>query len=80
MCEKLWQQMQASGIPPSNFTLTILIKMFGRAGKLNRAFEAVRQMPKRYGFNINAHVYTCLMSACVTNKEVRNLEDKEVQF
>lgn len=47
--------------------------MFGRAGKLNKAFEAVRQLPKRYGFSINAHVYTCLMSACIANKEVNNM-------
>lgn len=69
LCEQLWQKMQESGIPPSNFTLTILIKMFGRAGKLQRAFAAVQELPKRYGFAINAHVYTCLMSACIANKE-----------
>jgi pentatricopeptide repeat protein len=61
--------MQANQIAPSNFTLTILIKMFGRIGNLQQAFLLVHELPKRYGFQINAHVYTCLMSACIANKE-----------
>ncbi|EKX72848.1 pentatricopeptide repeat domain containing protein [Theileria equi strain WA] len=67
LCEKLWQQMQQYGIPPSNFTLTILIKMYGRNGQLDKVFELADTLPKQYGFTINTHVYTCLMSACITN-------------
>eukprot|EP00921_Rhytidocystis_pertsovi_P004731 GHVQ01008212.1.p1 GENE.GHVQ01008212.1~~GHVQ01008212.1.p1 ORF type:complete len:1253 (-),score=247.56 GHVQ01008212.1:4083-7841(-) len=69
LCEELWSDMRSSGICPSNFTLTILIKMYGRTGLLQKAFELVEDLPARYGFTINAHVYTCLMSACITNKK-----------
>ncbi|KAK1442310.1 ATPase expression protein 3 [Babesia gibsoni] len=67
LCEKLWEQMQLHGIAPSNFTLTILIKMYGRSGQLDKVFDLVARLPVEYGFSINAHVYTCLMSACIAN-------------
>ncbi|CDR96007.1 pentatricopeptide repeat domain containing protein, putative [Babesia bigemina] len=67
LCEKLWEQMRLHGIAPSNFTLTILIKMYGRSGQLDKVFDLVGRLPVEYGFTINAHVYTCLMSACITN-------------
>ncbi|GFE55527.1 pentatricopeptide repeat domain-containing, putative [Babesia ovis] len=67
LCEKLWEQMRLHGIAPSNFTLTILIKMYGRSGQLDKVFDLVERLPAEYGFTINAHVYTCLMSACITN-------------
>ncbi|EDO05847.1 pentatricopeptide repeat domain containing protein [Babesia bovis T2Bo] len=67
LCEKLWEQMRIHGIAPSNFTLTILIKMYGRSGQLDKVFDLVERLPAEYGFTINAHVYTCLMSACITN-------------
>ncbi|GIX65051.1 pentatricopeptide repeat domain-containing protein [Babesia caballi] len=67
LCEKLWEQMRLHGIAPSNFTLTILIKMYGRSGQLDKVFDLVGRLPVEYNFTINAHVYTCLMSACITN-------------
>lgn len=70
LCEYLWEEMQREGIPPSNFTLTILIKMHGRMYQLQKAFDLVKELPRKYGFRINAHVYTCLMAACIVNKEV----------
>lgn len=53
-------------IYPNSYTLSILIKRFGRQGDLNKAFALVDQLPKKYGFQANAHVWTCLISACVT--------------
>lgn len=67
---KLWKEMQALHIRPSNFTLTILIKLHGRMRQLEAAFDLVRQLPKIHHFKINAHVYTCLMAACIANGEV----------
>ena len=51
---------------PNSYTLSILIKRFGRQGDLARALELVEVWPRRYGFRANAHVWTCLISACVT--------------
>nr|PIL96225.1 pentatricopeptide repeat domain-containing protein [Toxoplasma gondii COUG] len=69
LCEYLWEEMQREEIPPSNFTLTILIKMHGRLYQLQKAFDLVKELPRKYGFSINAHVYTCLMAACIVNRE-----------
>ncbi|PFH31151.1 pentatricopeptide repeat domain-containing protein [Besnoitia besnoiti] len=69
LCEYLWEEMQREDIAPSNFTLTILIKMHGRLYQLQKAFDLVKELPRKYGFSINAHVYTCLMAACIVNRE-----------
>ncbi|CDJ49664.1 PPR repeat-containing protein, putative [Eimeria brunetti] len=74
LCLELWQEMQAQRIKPSNFTLSILIKLHGRMRQLPVAFELVKQLPKMYDFRINAHVYTCLMAACIENKQIMRRE------
>ncbi|CDI74027.1 PPR repeat-containing protein, putative [Eimeria praecox] len=71
LCLELWQEMQAQRIKPSNFTLSILIKLHGRMRQLPVAFELVKQLPKMYDFRINAHVYTCLMAACIENRQYK---------
>ncbi|CCF72780.1 PPR repeat family [Babesia microti strain RI] len=67
LCQQLWDEMQENGIAPSNFTLTILIKMYGRLGQLDKAFQLMDELPRKYNIQTNTHVYTCLMSACITN-------------
>lgn len=54
-----------AGVAPSNFTLSILIKLYGRCGDLKAAFGVVEEYPKRFKFRLNAQVYTCLMSTCI---------------
>jgi pentatricopeptide repeat protein len=54
------------GIAPSNYTLSILVKLYGRCKDMNKVHEVVGSYPKQYGFNLNAKVYTCLMSACIS--------------
>ncbi|KAL8274328.1 hypothetical protein Esti_001730 [Eimeria stiedai] len=71
LCLELWREMQAQRIKPSNFTLSILIKLHGRMRQLQVAFELVKQLPKMYDFQLNAHVYTCLMAACIENRQYR---------
>ncbi|KAL8428898.1 hypothetical protein ACSSS7_006906 [Eimeria intestinalis] len=61
----------AQQIKPSNFTLSILIKLHGRMRQLQVAFELVKHLPKMYDFQLNAHVYTCLMAACIENRQYR---------
>jgi len=67
---RLLKEMQTEGVPPSNFTLSILVKLYGRCGDLDEAFDVVEAYPKKYSFDINAQVYTCLMSACISNKQL----------
>lgn len=67
LTEQVLKDMEGAGIAPSNFTLSILVKLYGRCNDLDTAFEVVDLYPKKYGFALNAQVYTCLMSACIAN-------------
>jgi pentatricopeptide repeat protein len=57
-------------VTPSNFTVGILVKMYGRRGQLEEAFKVVNTLPKQFGFAPNAQVLTCLMCACVNNRAI----------
>jgi len=61
------EDMERYKIRPSNFTLGILVKMYGRRRQLKKALEVVETFPKRYGLQVNTQVRTCLMSACLSN-------------
>merc|ERR1719161_1547752 len=75
LADRLLTDMGSYGIVPSNFTLMILVKMWGRRHMLDKAFEAVDRYPREHNFRINEHVYTCLISACLANSSVdRGLE------
>jgi len=67
---ELLTQMQAEGIPPSNFTLSILVKLMNRARRLDQAFALVRDITSKYNFQPNVHVYTNLVQACVFNQQL----------
>merc|ERR1719191_1010691 len=70
LTESVLVDMEEEGVNPSNFTLSILVKLYGRCGDLDQAFDIMQTYPKKFGFEINAQVYTCLMSACISNKQL----------
>jgi pentatricopeptide repeat protein len=70
MCDKLFAQMVEEGVRPTNFTLTVLIKRYGREGNVNKGFELIDNLPQEHGFKANAQAHTCLISACVINKQM----------
>ena len=65
--ETIYQMMQDNNVRPSSFTVTILVKLFGRRHDLEAAFDIVDKLPKQHNFPLNSHVYTCLISACIQN-------------
>jgi len=67
LADVLLENMEQWRIHPTNFTLGIIVKMWGRRRQLNHAFTAVRTLPKRYGFKPNGPVQTCLLFACLRN-------------
>merc|ERR1719253_2260806 len=67
---KLLEDMKQSGVPPSNFTLSILVKLMGRARRLNQAFDLIDELCKANGFRPNIQVYTCLIQACIHNRQM----------
>jgi pentatricopeptide repeat protein len=67
LCEQVIQDMEKAGVVPSNHSASILIKLYGRTKNLDAAFRVVDEFPKKYGVRCNNPVYTCLMSACISN-------------
>jgi pentatricopeptide repeat protein len=67
---QLVQDMQAEGVQLSNFTLSILVKLLGRARRLEQAFALVADITKKYNFWANGHVYTNLIQGCVANHQL----------
>lgn len=67
---RLLEEMKSSGVVPSNFTLSILVKLMNRARKLDSAFNLVEEITKMYNFRPNVHVYTNLIQACVSNRQL----------
>jgi pentatricopeptide repeat protein len=67
LTEQVLRDMEDANVAPSNFTLSILVKLYGRTGDIERAFEVAESYPAKYGFDMNATVYTCLMSSCISN-------------
>merc|ERR1719235_1142763 len=47
---KLLEDMKENGVAPSNFTLSILVKLMGRARRLNEAFALIEELCALHGF------------------------------
>merc|ERR1719482_2132184 len=67
---KLVEDMHKHSVRPSNFTLSILVKLLGRSRRLNQAFAMVEETCKRFDLQANIHVYTCLIYACIQNRQL----------
>jgi pentatricopeptide repeat protein len=67
---RLLEEMQREGVHPSNFTLSILVKLMNRARRLDQAFSLVEEITKKYNFRPNIHVYTNLVQACASNQQL----------
>lgn len=70
LADVMLQNMEKWHIAPSNFTLGIVVKMWGRRRNLDSAFAALKTLPKKYCFTANGPVKTCLLFACLRNDAV----------
>jgi len=68
LADQLIEELESLGVTPSTFTLSILIKMYGRRRQLEKAFQAMTELPKKYSFSCGAQVWTCLMCVCINNQ------------
>jgi len=68
--DKLYKEMLERNCSPTNFTLGVLVKRYGRDNQLDKAFEVVDTLPPKYGFKPNTQEMTCLISACLMNKQL----------
>jgi len=81
LAEQVLQDMINDGHSPTNITLSILVKLYGRTS-LARALEIFEQIPARHNFKPNAQVYTCLMSVALTHRcvdEAMNIKRRMIE-
>lgn len=67
---RLLEQMQVKGIRPTNYTLSVLVKMGSLCRKLDWAFDIVKLLPEKHNFKPNTPVYGNLVQACVFNRDL----------
>ncbi|CAL1131864.1 unnamed protein product [Cladocopium goreaui] len=67
LVETLIKDMIQHNVPPTNFTLGIVVKAYGRAKQLEKAFQMVEALPKIGKFKPNGQVWFSLMLSCINN-------------
>mmetsp|Transcript_66780 Transcript_66780/g.159765 ORF Transcript_66780/g.159765 Transcript_66780/m.159765 type:complete len:1049 (-) Transcript_66780:193-3339(-) len=72
--ERVLEQMQAEGVSPSSYTLTVIAKLMGNARRVDRAFVLIQELTTKYRFKANAHVHAALIQACLTCRDVSRAE------
>jgi pentatricopeptide repeat protein len=80
LCEQVVRDMEEAGVAPSNYSASILIKLYGRCKDVNAAFRVVDEMPRKHGFRPNTAVYTCLMSTCIANNRLDQAMELRVRM
>jgi len=71
----LYEEMKQAGVAPSNFTLCTLVKLLGRSRRLEQAFKTVEELSTTLGLKPNIQVYTCLLQACIHNRQLQRALD-----
>ena len=66
---RLVDEMKKTGVAPSNYTLSMLVKLLGRCRRLNQVFTMVDELTGEFGFRPNIQVYTCMIQACFHNRQ-----------
>lgn len=66
---RLLDDMKVTCVTPSNYTLSMLVKLMGRCRRLEQAFTLVETVSQEHGFKVNLQVYTCLIHACFANEQ-----------
>jgi len=61
---QLLNDMRKYKVAPSNYTLSMLVKLMGRCRRINQAFTMLEDISKEYSLKINIQVYTCLIQGC----------------
>mmetsp|Transcript_142370 Transcript_142370/g.265330 ORF Transcript_142370/g.265330 Transcript_142370/m.265330 type:complete len:642 (-) Transcript_142370:19-1944(-) len=66
--KRLFEDMVKAGVRLSEFTLIAMVKLHGRCGAHEEAYELVANWEKKHGLKPSVVHYTCLMSGCMRTK------------
>merc|ERR1719331_1688124 len=69
LAEKLFKDMLSANIAPSVYTLTAMVKVYGKCGQSGSAWELVQSMPDRFHLQPTVIMYTCLISCQIRHKK-----------
>lgn len=69
--ERLFNEMLEEGVVPTNYTLTVMVRMMGQTRRADRAQELVESLPRKYRFRANSHVLNALIQACLSSRDLR---------
>merc|ERR1719191_1670857 len=76
----LLEKMKKSGVRPSNFTLSVLVKLANRGKKLEKAFEICEEVSTKNNSNLNVHVFANLIQACINHRNLPRALDVLVRM
>merc|ERR1740120_227328 len=68
----LLREMQEAGVKPSNFTLSVLVKLATRSRRPEKAFELCKELAQQYNLRLNVHVYNNLLHACTAKQDMQH--------
>eukprot|EP00446_Apocalathium_sp_SHHI-4_P044164 CAMPEP_0177401620 /NCGR_PEP_ID=MMETSP0368-20130122/59745_1 /TAXON_ID=447022 ORGANISM="Scrippsiella hangoei-like, Strain SHHI-4" /NCGR_SAMPLE_ID=MMETSP0368 /ASSEMBLY_ACC=CAM_ASM_000363 /LENGTH=1093 /DNA_ID=CAMNT_0018869209 /DNA_START=40 /DNA_END=3322 /DNA_ORIENTATION=- len=68
LADALLAKMEEYSVEPSNFTMSIIVKMWGKRRQLDKALEVVRRNAKDGCRSLDSQVGCCLLSACFLNQ------------
>lgn len=66
----LLEEMQEAGVRPSNFTLSVLVKLATRSRRSEKAFEICKDVSQKYNLRLNVQVYNNLLHACTSCQDM----------
>eukprot|EP00439_Symbiodinium_sp_Y106_P019769 s5483_g2.t1 len=67
--------MRRAGVPPSNYTLSVIAKLANRSKKPKKAFEMVDTLRKEFGLKLNMHVYNNLIHAATCDSNMMKAQE-----
>jgi len=68
----LLREMQEAGVRPSNFTLSVLVKLATRSRRPEKAFDLCKELTQQYNLRLNVQVYNNLIHACTTHQDMQH--------
>jgi len=75
------REMESVNVPPTNFTLSVLVKLANRGRRPEKAFQLVEELSAKYHIRPSMHVYNNLIHACTAHDSYpRAVETAEKMF
>jgi len=68
--ERLFKEMLSEGVAPTNYTLTVMVRLMGQSRRAEKAAELVEDITRKYRFRANSHVLNALIQACLSSRDL----------